>query len=412
MQSYDVAVIGRGLTGSAAARHARALGASVVLIGPDEPVDRSLRGLVHGSHYDAGRITRVIDPLVGRARLSLRSLLRHRALEQETGIRFFHEVGHLAVGSAATRDAGYLHDLAVSAQALDVDITTLDDAALAQRYPEFHFERGCLGLHQATLAGFIDPRAMVQAQCVAAERAGVVVCRERVVAVAPRTSDRVVTTAAGRSWCAARVIVAAGTFVDSIRVPGAPLRIGVEALSVVLARLDESEAARLAHLPSLIYKPADPALNLYLLPPARYPDGRSYLKLGSPWPHAILEDLAALEAWHREPLPQAVRAALRARLEEFMPDLRVEHYSYDTCSAQHTPGGYARLGYGDDPGLVWCLGCGAGAKSADEIGRLAAVLALEGRWDSDLPADWFIPRQGASFDYPPIPAAPYGAAAA
>ena len=42
-------------------------------------------------------------------------------------------------------------------------------------------------------------------------------------------------------------------------------------------------------------------------------------------------------------------------------------------------------------------GCGHGAQSCDEIGRLAAVLGLTGAWDSDLEQEKFRVRfkQGA-----------------
>ena len=46
--------------------------------------------------------------------------------------------------------------------------------------------------------------------------------------------------------------------------------------------------------------------------------------------------------------------------------------------------------------LIWILGlviagagCGHGAMSGDEIGRLAAELALSGHWDSDFNRDMF-----------------------
>ena len=34
-------------------------------------------------------------------------------------------------------------------------------------------------------------------------------------------------------------------------------------------------------------------------------------------------------------------------------------------------------------------GCGHGAQSCDEVGRLAAVLSLTGEWDSDLDRERF-----------------------
>ena len=55
---YDVAVVGRGLIGSAAARHLAESGIKVVVIG-DEPADRRLSLGPFCSHPDEGRITRV-----------------------------------------------------------------------------------------------------------------------------------------------------------------------------------------------------------------------------------------------------------------------------------------------------------------------------------------------------------------
>jgi len=57
-----IAVIGRGLIGSAAARHLAKAGHAVTLIGPDEPADRKAHRGVFASHYDEGRITRALDP--------------------------------------------------------------------------------------------------------------------------------------------------------------------------------------------------------------------------------------------------------------------------------------------------------------------------------------------------------------
>jgi glycine/D-amino acid oxidase-like deaminating enzyme len=52
---FRIAVIGKGLIGSAAARHLSLLTDGVALIGPDEPTLRSDHHDVFGSHYDEGR---------------------------------------------------------------------------------------------------------------------------------------------------------------------------------------------------------------------------------------------------------------------------------------------------------------------------------------------------------------------
>ena len=62
-KAVKLAVIGRGLIGSAAARHLSKMGHDVALIGPDEPTtDYAKHSGVFGSHYDEGRITRTFDP--------------------------------------------------------------------------------------------------------------------------------------------------------------------------------------------------------------------------------------------------------------------------------------------------------------------------------------------------------------
>jgi glycine/D-amino acid oxidase-like deaminating enzyme len=58
---YDVIVVGNGMFGAAATRHLSARGSRVVAVGPDEPADWKTHDGVFSSHYDQGRITRVID---------------------------------------------------------------------------------------------------------------------------------------------------------------------------------------------------------------------------------------------------------------------------------------------------------------------------------------------------------------
>lgn len=84
---YDVCVVGRGLMGSAAARHLAANGANVVAVGPPEcNSSRKAEVEIFGAHYDEGRITRRTDPdpvwallaqrSIGRSRKERRSLIR------------------------------------------------------------------------------------------------------------------------------------------------------------------------------------------------------------------------------------------------------------------------------------------------------------------------------------------------
>lgn len=96
-QRVRVAVIGKGLIGSAAARHLARQTEGVVLIGPDEPTVRADHDDVFGSHYDEGRIYRILDSDPIWARLAERSIARYAEIEAQSGIQFQERVGMLGV---------------------------------------------------------------------------------------------------------------------------------------------------------------------------------------------------------------------------------------------------------------------------------------------------------------------------
>src|SRR5215211_2522759 len=96
-QRARVAVIGKGLMGSAAARHLALQTEGVVLIGPDEPTVRADHRDVFGSHYDEGRIYRILDSDPIWARLAERSIARYAEIAAQSGIQFQERVGLLGV---------------------------------------------------------------------------------------------------------------------------------------------------------------------------------------------------------------------------------------------------------------------------------------------------------------------------
>jgi sarcosine oxidase len=106
---FQYAIVGRGLTGAAAARHLAEQVGGVVLIGPDEPVDRASHDGVFASHYDEGRITRTIDPDETWARFANRSIARYRDIETRSGIGFYAERGCL-IWRSASPISGFLPD--------------------------------------------------------------------------------------------------------------------------------------------------------------------------------------------------------------------------------------------------------------------------------------------------------------
>ena len=87
-ENYKTVVIGRGLIGSAATRHLACIGEKVAVIGPAEPADKSLHQGVFGSHYDSGRITRILDPHPFYAAIAKKSIRRYRIWNDKAACLF------------------------------------------------------------------------------------------------------------------------------------------------------------------------------------------------------------------------------------------------------------------------------------------------------------------------------------
>ena len=86
---FSIIVIGNGLIGSAAARYLAGESDAVALLGPPEPSDWENHDGVFSSHYDEGRITRIMDSNPHWAEFAHRSIDEYPNIEKESGIRFF-----------------------------------------------------------------------------------------------------------------------------------------------------------------------------------------------------------------------------------------------------------------------------------------------------------------------------------
>ena len=357
-----IAVVGRGLIGSAAARHLAKAGAEVVLIGPDEVAGTwSAHKGNFASHYDEGRITRKNDyrPFYGRA--SAASIARYPEIAAESGIEFFTEAGALMAGGPdyMARVTGYRQDT-------DLNCDDLDAEGLRERFPFFKFPGDFTGSHEPREAGHISPRRLVAAQTEAARRHGATIVPEEAVSI---DEGRVATRSA--TIDADEVIVAAGGWTDALLGRKAN---AVYARTVAFHEIGPEESRRLATMPSLVMDSSD---SIYVLPPIRYPDGKLWLKLGGDPVDIELPDQAAINDWFRSGGSAKMGLYLTDRIQEIMPGLRFESRHHLPCvttwSDNRIPE-IRRLA----PGLtVATAGNGAGAKCSDELGRMAAEIAIE-----------------------------------
>ena len=364
-----IVVIGRGLIGSAAARHLALNGQDVVLLGPSEPDDKANHDGVFGSHYDEGRITRGLDPWPFWSRASRESIARYAEIARASGIEFFTERGLVMAGPESSAPISRVADVA---RAAEIDCTHLRGDALAQRFPYFDFPADTLAIHEASNAGFISPRRLVAAQTKAAETQGARVVDAFATGLSETGAGVTIHTPAG-DVTGDQVLVAAGGF--SNMVLPAPLPINVYARTLALFEVDDAEAARLATMPPLIYllpSGEDP----YLLPPIRYPDGRMWLKLGGDPEDIALPDRRATQDWFRSGGSQEVADRLEEMIRDRMPDLRITSRAQAACVTTYTAENIPSIARVSDRVSVAVGGCGRGAKCSDELGRLGAEVTM------------------------------------
>jgi sarcosine oxidase len=190
-----------------------------------------------------------------------------------------------------------------------------------------------------------------------------------------------------------KVLLAAGGFTNRPGLLSEPLDLKVYGRTVVFFEVDEAEADRLSAMPSLIYEPEDIMAGIYMLPPIRYPDGRIYLKIGGDPTDIPLETDKDRREWFRTDGDPAAREHLIANMGDLVPGLAVRSISSTSCVTSYTPTGYPAIGWTSEARIgVLTGGCGAAAKSSDEIGRLGAELLLHGHIvDEAYEAD-FAPR--------------------
>lgn len=373
---FDIIVIGRGLMGSAAARHLAVSGARVALIGPAEPSHKAVHTGVFGSHYDEGRITRSLDSDHDWSLLSQRSIDRYRKIETASGIRFFSESGALIAGPETGPDSTLMRDFLSVQERHGIAAEVLRGKALADRFPYFQFEPGTLGLYEVEGAGHISPRRLVRAHTAAAENAGAHVIGETVLHCRETNSHTTVTTDKGHTFSAGKVLIAAGYNARLTDLCKNAPRLNVYARTIAFFEVDDGEANRLSRMPSLIFIPSDRSCEPYLLPPIRYPDGKYYLKIGGDPEDIPLRTDEDVRAWFQGSGSPLVRDRLEKVLFDLMPDLTVRSVTSGSCVTSFTATGKPIIQSLSDRIAVVTGGNGKGAKCSDELGRLASTLLL------------------------------------
>jgi sarcosine oxidase len=392
MADFQFMIIGAGMMGAAAARHLSKTSQSVALIGPSEPADIKNHHGVFASHYDQARITRSLDadPVLGK--LAIRSIERHRGLEEDSGISFYEEVGCLFFGADHDLSANYQQAAHEAARVVGGELETLQGNALADAFPMIAFNEGDKGVFERRRAGYINPRRLVEAQCKVAEAQGATIIRETVSGVTAHADYVEVSTSSGQTYRAEKVLIAAGGFSNMNDLLPKPLDLRPTGRTVVFFELDEERQKHFETMPSTVLLEEHEDDIVYILPPVLYPDGKVYLKIGGENEKGVINSMEEARRWFHgegtpEQLPLLTEIACR-----LMPALKGAPVTSAACVATMTASGYPYIGYSDQPNVgVMTGGNFVSAKSSDELGRLGAKLLAEGSISDEYGA-LFVPQ--------------------
>lgn len=392
MTIYDIAVIGKGLIGSGAIRHLALSQPDLKLciIGPDEPENRKTHDGVFASHYDQGRITRVLDPSPIWGQLARQSIKQYPLIESASGIQFHHKVGCLR----ATDIPEKVDTIDAVADTFKPPHTRLNADDCSQQYPFLSFSDEFTAWDETGDAGYINPRALIEAQLKVAENNGASIIRKIVESVTEEKDIVTIQTRDGDTIQAKKVLISAGGYTNTLL--DKKLELPTKTHTILLVEVSTEDIQRLQTMPSIISTFDHPDVSsLYMLPPVVYPDGKTYIKLGASgrqeelapaeehFLNAVNDDVELLDWFHTDGQADIVEH-LKKAVHRMIANLNALSYQSVPCLLTYTAHGNPYIDKIGQGIYIATGGNGAAAKSSDEIGRLGAVLTATEKWDSEL----------------------------
>lgn len=398
MSIYDIAVIGKGLMGCGAIRHLSLThpDLNVCIIGPDEPKNRKTHDGVFASHYDQGRITRVLDPSPTWGTLARQSIAQYPLIEAASGIQFHHKAGCLRTTDISEKAS----QIDAVAEQFKPPYTRMNADDCSAKYPFLAFSDNFTAWDETGDAGYINPRSLIQAQLKVAEDNGATIIRDIVATITCQNNVIDIQTRGGKTIQAKKILTTAGGYTNTLL--NTKLQLHTRSHTILLAEIPPSEAERLQTMPSIIATFHHPEVkSLYMLPPVPYPDGKTYIKLGASGnPTELLpakahifditKDDKELLPWFHSDGQTEIADILKSAIQHMIPNLNAISYHSVPCLITDTAHGNPYIDVLEAGQLyITTGGNGSAAKSSDEIGRIGAMLAATDEWQSNLTRENF-----------------------
>src|SRR5262245_14705744 len=208
MSSLDVAIVGAGVMGGAAACELARDGAKVALI------DQCVLPNPRAASIDHSKVFRFAYPDPLYVTLAVDSLARWRSLETETGKKLLTQTGALLIGKRRPSFETQCYD---AMRLIGAEAYLLNDGEVRSRFPQFNSDAFSYGVYDPSGA-ILHAETAVRALIDLARRLGVEIIEEaRVIAInQPADSRIVIVTEAGREIICNRAVVASGPWTRNL----------------------------------------------------------------------------------------------------------------------------------------------------------------------------------------------------
>jgi monomeric sarcosine oxidase len=202
MQAFDIAIIGAGVMGAAAACELAREGAEVALI------DQSVLPNPRAASVDHSKVFRFAYPDPLYARMAVDALRLWRSLEEETGARLLTPAGVLMIGREQSSAEAETHD---TLRSMGLGVEMMSGGETAGRFPQFDARAFAYSVYDPGGAVLHAERAVRALIDLARSRGAGVVESERAVEIKRGANARVrIITESGNEFECARLMVASG----------------------------------------------------------------------------------------------------------------------------------------------------------------------------------------------------------
>tara|TARA_B100000700_G_scaffold49726_6_gene52690 strand:+ start:123 stop:1313 length:1191 start_codon:yes stop_codon:yes gene_type:complete len=384
---YEFAVIGAGLTGSAAAKYLSKKYKNVVLIGPDEPKDKQNHDGIYGSHYDEGRITRVSDSYFGWSYLAAKSIENYVDIQNQSGIEFYSEVGTLSIG---TQD--YYNELISTYSKVPFEYKNHENFSLNEDLSKFHFPDNSKFILEQKNAGHVSPRKLVSAQKQIFNNHNGDYVDDFVISINKSNNTFTIRTKTNLEIKSNKILICAGGFTNFTNLLKNDLPTKIRGRTIVLGEVKTQLIDELKKYPSFIHKPDQTNNNreyTYCLPAITYPNGKTYIKIGGSKHYEDINSYQMAIDWFKGKINSKEIEAITNELNLIYNSNTFNNYHTDTCVTTWTKTIYPIIDEIENNLYVSVGGNGSAAKSSDYIGYISALYFAEQRWDCNLNRDLF-----------------------